>query len=121
MKAGLDVSAAAAQGAVTWLGASPSLRVYAGAAPASPDMPTAETLLCTLPMAASVLGTVVRLAQTAPVAPVASGEAAWARLIAQSGVAAFDLVVGSDIFLSDPVLSPMMQVWSVSPIAIRYD
>lgn len=121
MKPGAAVSAAAAQAVAAWLGASPVLKLYAGTAPESPDSETAETLLCTLPLSASALGTVVRLAQTAPVAPVATGEAAWGRLIAQGGEPAFDFVVGTDITLSDTVLSPLMQVWSVSPLAVRYD
>lgn len=121
MKAGIAVSAAAAQAVAAWLGAAPVLHLYTGAPPDSPDLATAETLLCSVPLAASALGTVVRLAQTAPVAPIGTGEAAWGRLVSTGGTPAFDMLVGADLALSDPVLSPLMQVWSVSPLAVRYD
>ena len=76
---------------------SPSLRIYAGARPATPDAVAGGTLLATIDLAkpaGSISSGVLHLAAADDGLIMATGVAAWARLLAADASVALDLDCG---------------------------
>lgn len=73
------------------------LKIYTGAAPASPQVAATGTLLADVIMSATVpaaVNSVLTLTPTTDATIVASGNAGWARLSTSSGQALLDMSVG---------------------------
>lgn len=88
------------------------LKIYTGAAPASPQVAATGTLLADIVMSATVpvaVNSVLTITPTADATIVASGTAGWARLSTSSGQALLDMSVGlagsgAEVVLSSVVL-----------------
>lgn len=73
------------------------LKIYTGAAPASPQVAATGTLLADIVMSATVpaaVGSVLTITPTADATILASGTAGWARLSTSAGQALLDMSVG---------------------------
>jgi hypothetical protein len=91
------------------IGSNPTISLYTGTKPASPDIAATGTLLVTIPLTGfTAAADVLTSNDPAAVSAVATGTAGWFRIASSAGVAALDGTVaesGEDLNLSNTAVT----------------
>lgn len=108
------VAAAQANAVNTAIGTNPTVKIYTGSKPATPETTATGTLLATITLTGyTASGNVLTSNDPASVTPVAGGTAGWFRVATSGGTSILDGLVGtsaSDMNLSSTTLSTGVQL-----------